>query len=79
MKRTIITTAVIMTLLSVVSGQKDGGLSDGAGLSPDGGAGLSPDGGAGVNPDDRAGLSPSESEGFGVLSKSCEYIEIIIK
>ena len=69
MKRSIITTAAIITLLSVVSGQKDGGLSDGAGLSPDGGAGLSPDGGA--------GLSPDESEGFGGGSK-CEYIEIII-
>ena len=64
MKRTIITTAVIITLLSVVSGQKDGGLSDGAGLSPDGGAGLSPDGGAGLSPDGGAGLSPDGGAGL---------------
>ena len=40
MKRTIITTAVIITLLSVVSGQNDGVLGDGAGVSPSEGEGV---------------------------------------
>ena len=66
-------TAVIITLLSVVSGQNDG-----AGLSPSDGAGVSPSEGAGISPSEGAGISPSVGEGFSAASNKCEYFEIII-